>query len=231
MHATHGYSNLEEVPDLEDMVMDLVGNHDNSLIGSDSSNKNNKLHKNDTPAHDFDNNLALDTGGNSPSVQNKKVVTSIRKTEHPILMCTKTGERKINEVSKIIGIDDKAWADEESMANMICFSKMPKQYGITYDNKVEDAFLIHTPEGVVKFERTREGLSRHKLTKEYLAAVAETKKKTRHVSRVTTVAENWGNYHHNYFEQAKKAQKICHIVGAPSGKNFKMTLRCNQMCN
>ena len=121
MHATFEWSNLEKASELEDMVIDLGCNVDDSLAGFDSSPEDDKWHENDTPAHDIDNNLALDTGVLFISTKNKKVVTNVKKVDCPTLICANTGERRIYEVSKKIGMDDKAWADEESKANVNCF--------------------------------------------------------------------------------------------------------------
>ena len=48
---------------------------------------------------------------------------------------------------------------------------------------------------------------------------------------MTTLAENQGIYSHNKFKRAKKTRKLYHVIGAPSIKNFKMTLQNNQIRN
>lgn len=59
-------------------------------------------------ALDFENNVALDTDATFISVKNKNMTANIRKAKHPILLCTNTGEQKIEKVSNIIRMDDKA---------------------------------------------------------------------------------------------------------------------------
>ena len=46
---------------------------------------------------------------------------------------------------------------------------------------------------------------------------------------MNTVAENRGNYSTAQFEQAKKARKLYHILGAPSTQNFKHIIRGNMI--
>lgn len=98
---------------------------------------------------------------------------------------------------------------------------------MTCNNTIEDAFLVYTDNGIVKFTRTKEGMCGFKLSKEHLEAVAL----QQGISAVTTLAENWGNYSHNQFKRAKKARKLCHVMWVPIVKNFKATLQSNQIWN
>ena len=76
---------------------------------------------------------------------------------------------------------DELWLDKESMANVICFTNLADQYHITYDNSVEDNFIIHTENGTVKFFRGKEGLYTYRPPKDYKeAVVAENKKRKGH---------------------------------------------------
>ena len=43
--------------------------------------------------------------------------------------------------------------DNDQLANIFGFSHMGDKHRITYDNAVEDAFIVHTPNGKVKFKR------------------------------------------------------------------------------
>lgn len=82
----------------------------------------------------------------------------------------------MNEILRIAGMNAKAWTDKESMANAVYFSKKSKWYWITYDNAIENIFLIYKTEGVVKFARTKEGLCRCKLPTGYQEIVTESKR-------------------------------------------------------
>ena len=55
--------------------------------------------------------------------------------------------------------------------------------------------------------------------------------KYEHSNVVTTVAENRKGYTNREFEDAKRARKLYHILGAPSTENFKKILRQNLIKN
>ena len=62
------------------------------------------------------------------------------------------------------------------MANIMGFSHMADKYHVTYDSRKEDAFLVHTEHGIIKF--AREGrLYMYEPSEKYLAAVKATSKK------------------------------------------------------
>ena len=66
--------------------------------------------------------------------------------------------------------------DPTHMANIMGFSHMADKYHVTYDSRKEDAFLIHTDQGIIKF--FREGrLYTYEPSKKYLAAVKATKER------------------------------------------------------
>ena len=96
-----------------------------------------------------------------------------------------------------------------------------------HKNTIEDAFLVCAKEEVVKFSRTREGLCRCELQKEHLEAVEEEKKTNSGICTVITLVENYSKHLHGQLKRAKAAQKPYHVMGAPSIRNFKATLRSN----
>ena len=89
-----------------------------------------------------------------------------------------------------------------------------------YDLKNEDAFLVHTDMGVIKFEASPEGLYQYKILEEYKKELQ--KEATSHM--VTMVAKNWHGYTQRHFERAKTARKLYHNVGTPTVENFKVLL-------
>ena len=134
--------------------------------------------------------LALDTRATFLSVKNRKLLSNIKMSDNPITMCTNVGERPLLETGEILGLKDALWLDEESMANFICFANLADQYHITYDNVVEDNFMIDTENGTVKFGRSKDGLYTYRLSDEYKKVVVEENKKRKEISNFTTLAEN-----------------------------------------
>ena len=75
-------------------------------------------------------------------------------------------------------MDHKSWVDKESMANGVAFKSLSHQCRITYDNAIEDAFLVCTDDRIVKFTRTREGLYGYKFSKECLDMIEKLNDRT-----------------------------------------------------
>ena len=115
-------------------------------------------------------------------------------------MVTNAGQKNLYKRGGLIGMNDPPWYNPNSMANVFSYAKMAKQYKITYDNTVEDAFIVHTETGLVKFKRNDEGLYVYKLPDSYKAAVNKHNDKNRnrphglvstHSSRLSQSVTSW----------------------------------------
>ena len=92
---------------------------------------------------------------------------------------------------------------------------------------MENAFLVHQPDKIVKFERMPEGLYAYRVDKDYKKSLTE--KGNSHL--VTTLSENREGYTDRQYDRAKTARKLYHIVGMPTVENFKVLLRMNAIHN
>jgi hypothetical protein len=99
---------------------------------------------------------------------------------------------------------------------------LKKKHRITFDSEKEDAFIVHTDKGNMKFKRNPKGLYTFKVSNNYL-------KMENHL--INTVKENRVGYTQRQFEQAKKAQVLYHIVGTPTIERFKTLLKMNAIRN
>ena len=43
-------------------------------------------------------------------------------------MCTNAGEKKMNKVAEILGMEEECWVNKESMANVVAFNNLSNQY-------------------------------------------------------------------------------------------------------
>jgi len=121
--------------------------------------------------------IILDTGSTIPAtIANPNFITNLKSSKESLRMATNTGTKELNLKGEVFGFGD-AWYDPEFMANIFSFSHMKDKYRITYDSKVDDAFHVHTKDGVVKFGATDEGLYAYKPSKRFLKEVAKTKNK------------------------------------------------------
>ena len=116
---------------------------------------------------------------------------------------------------------------------------MTEKYRITYDSDKEDALIMQTDNGIIKFSRTPEVIYSYKLSAIYLKHVAETKcmspptetSGTQLRNMVSTATENRKDYTQLQFKNSKRARRLYHIVGCPTVENFKHILRQNIIRN
>ena len=174
--------------------------------------------------------IILDTGSTLPATfMNPEMVTGIQKTKFPLVMNTNAGSKVLDKQANVIGFG-KAWFDEDQMANIFGFAGTVDRYKVTYDSSKEDAFSVHTENGVVKFQRNKDGLYTYKPKECYLEEVAERKKNEANYM-VTTVTENKIGYTKRQIADAEKARKLYHNLGCPTIQNFKHILRQNIIQN
>ena len=62
----------------------------------------------------------------------------------------------------------------------------------TYAPSVENAFLVHQPDKIIKFKCTPEGLHTYRVDKDYKTSLME--KGNSHLVTTLTVSENWKGY-------------------------------------
>jgi hypothetical protein len=166
-------------------------------------------------------------------MKNKDLLAGVYQVDKPIKMCTNTGTRLVSERGTLLGMDKDPWLDKDSLANIISFAEMKEQYRITYDSAKTDSFLCHTGNGIVKFDRTTEGLYTATLSDVYKQAVAERNgvPRLKGESLVNTVGENMSHFSAAETTRAKMARKLYHILGGPTPHNYKIILRSNQIKN
>ena len=178
----------------------------------------------------FKNEIILDTGSTLPATfMNPDMVTNIKDSRYPLVMNTNAGSKMLTKQADVRGFG-KAWFDKDQMANIFRFAGTVDRYKVTYDSTKEDAFNVHTKNGIVKFKRNKEGLYTYKPNTSFYNEVAEAKRnETSHM--VTTVTENKVGFTKRQVEDAKRARKLYHTMGCPMVQNFKHLLRQNIIQN
>ena len=86
-------------------------------------------------------------------------------------MQTNAGSTRIDLEGNFFGLGVMYW-DEDLKVNIVRFADLITQYRITYDSEVEDAFYVHTDNGIIKFVRYGK-LYGYKVSEKYLNAVAK----------------------------------------------------------
>ena len=175
--------------------------------------------------------IILDTGSTIPAtIANPDFITNLKTSDELLRMATNAGTKELNLKGEVIGFGD-AWYDPDFMANIFSFSHMKSKYRITYDSKRDDAFHVHTDNGIVKFGVTDEGLYAYKPTKQFLKEVAKTKNKVLKHTFVATVKDNIEGYSKNEVDGARRARKLYHAIGCPTIENLKHIIRMNLIRN
>ena len=82
------------------------------------------------------------------------------------------------------------WYDEGAIANIFSFTELVEKHQITFNLSMENAFLVHQPDKIIKFEHTPEGLYTHRVDKDYKKSLKEKGSS----NLVTTLSENWKGY-------------------------------------
>jgi hypothetical protein len=119
----------------------------------------------------------IDTGSTiGATVTNPQMLTGLKPSKTTLRMQTNAGTKDLNLVGNVTGFGE-AWYDPDMLTNIFSFSKMADKYRVVYDSAQEDAILVHTDDGVIKFSRTPEGLYAYKPSDKYKSQVEVAKVK------------------------------------------------------
>ena len=87
------------------------------------------------------------------------------------------------------------------------------------------ALVTHTPNGINKFEESRDGLHHCKLSKGHEEEVKEQDSKAKkRVSFVKTLEESKRRCTSQEVNRAKEARKFCHDIGTPTLESVKHSM-------
>ena len=178
--------------------------------------------------HDMRDVLMLDSGTTISLFCNPDLVTDVRDSKEVLSLTTNAGLKIIDKEATVNGFGTVHF-DKESIANIFGLQDLVERYQVTMDSKKENAFLVHTTNGIVRFKANGKGLYIYEPTDRYLSEVKE--KKKGETSHLQTVRENRKGFTQREYDRALQARKLMHIVGAPTVDNFKSMLRQNIIVN
>ena len=149
-------------------------------------------------------------------------------------MATNAGQKILSEDAELVGLGTVKY-DKDQIANILGFSHMSDKYRITYDNHKDDAFHVHTKNGIIRFVRDGR-LYTYKPSQQYLDAIAKYENNNNNESSpynnfASTIAANRDGYTDAQFERAKTAWKLYIATGGGGFENFKHYLRQNIIKN
>lgn len=100
------------------------------------------------------------------------------------------------------------------------FSKISKDYQITFDNRINNCFIVHGENNKLKFIRSQKGLYFY-----------DTRKPKNALQMVQTVKENEDAFTKRQVQQARLARQIYTLLGRPSQDDFVKFVRSNSLKN
>ena len=90
---------------------------------------------------------------------NSKLVTNIRKANRKMKVYGTGGALLCEYIADFPGYPHPVWFDRRAMTNIISYAKLADNFWIEYNNRIEDAFILHRKDGtILKFIRSSCGL-------------------------------------------------------------------------
>ena len=86
-------------------------------------------------------------------------------------MRTNAGVKIIDEEGIMPGFTGTMYANDSLMATIFAMRDLIKQYRVTFDSEKEDVFNVHTKDGLMKFEASKEGLYIYKLPEQFMKGI------------------------------------------------------------
>ena len=148
--------------------------------------------------------IILNNGSSLSLFCNPGLVHDIKPSHKRMILAMNAGSKQHSTKATVPGFGE-VWFDPEAIANIFGFAEMRKKHQITYDSDKEDAFLVYTENGIIKFKVTQEGLYEYEVTKEYLKNLQDSKVHQEKSHLVTSVTENMVGYTD---QQPKRAKRV-----------------------
>ena len=174
--------------------------------------------------------IMLDSGTTVSLFCNEDLVNDIRGSKDILNLTTNAGSKLIRKEATVQGFGTVKF-DEDSIANIFGLHDLTSRYRVTFDSAKENAFLVETEDGVVKFEANGRGLYLYQPSNMYLDSVRKDKEEETGESHLQTIRENRKGFNQREYDRALQARRLMHIVGAPTTDNLKSMLRQNVINN
>ena len=178
----------------------------------------------------------MDSGSSVTTVKNKEFVHDIKAMDTPLKLNANAGTTKIKEKATLPGFGEVPFK-HDLMANILALADATDKWRVTMDTDIEDAILVHTDKGVVKFKRTPDRLCAYQPSDSYKKQIKQLqvndeKRERNEISNlVDTVAENRKGYTAREFARAKVARKLYHAFSCHSVPALKNLIRSRLMRN
>eukprot|EP00980_Cylindrotheca_fusiformis_P016550 scaffold4962_cov112-Cylindrotheca_fusiformis.AAC.4 len=140
----------------------------------------------------------LDSATTCSIAANEKLVDNVRFTKDKIELNTNAGSKIIDEVCDVENIGTIRF-NKDGIANILGLCDLKKKYRMTLDTAKDDAFCVHTKDGIIQFSADKSGL----YTFDPRQALKE-----KQSSHVATVQENREGFTDRQYKRALEARKF-----------------------
>ena len=156
--------------------------------------------------------IMLDSGTTISLFCNEDLVTDIRESNELLNLTTNAGSKVIGKEATVCGFGTVRF-DESSIANIFGLQDLTERYRVTMDSAKENAFLVETTNGVIKFEADGRGLYLYQPSDKYIKEVENVKKQENNsnmtgMSGLQTVWENRRGFNQREYKRAVAARKL-----------------------
>lgn len=154
--------------------------------------------------------VLLDSQSTIDVFRSKELLHNVRQSPTRMRIHSNAGTTVTDMVGDYPGYGT-VWYDPKGIANILSMSQMvTKGYGVQYDSKVGNKFIVHDPEGNLygTFVQAAQGLYYQDITGNDA------------VTLVSTVDEIKSKYTNRDYQRAVLARKLQRIIGRPSTRQF-----------
>ena len=180
--------------------------------------------------YDLSNSLLLDSCSSEHLMCNKAMVHNIKQAPKQLDMASNGGnivtthQADMNKAGKV-------WFNQNAIANILSLGKLADKYRITFDSAIENAFNIHTEDGIIKFNKNSANLYEHRPSVIRKSTNVNDNKAITPYNHVQTVEENMKMYTPRQIQQAKAARDLLASLGTPTVRDMKTAITTNAIKN
>jgi hypothetical protein len=161
--------------------------------------------------------IFLDSQSTTDIFSNADFLSNIHESGRSMTIHCNAGSRHVTLVGTLRNYGE-VWYCKYAITNILSLAKVKERYPVKYDSKQGNQFVVVQPHKKLIFKQSPSGLYYHDTA-------------DRAIVMVNTVQKNREGYTQREYDDAKEARRSLSLVGCPSPKDFKNTVRANMIHN
>ena len=171
-----------------------------------------------TTSKDLTDLIVMDSGSSSDLFCKLEWLLKVEQSMTPASLETNAGKITVDKEGTLPDYG-KVMYSPKAMTNILSLAMASDKYRITMDTAIDNAFLVHTPQGIRRFARDANNL--------YTYQPAPQVKQT----HVQTLEENLKFHTPREISRAKAAKRLIEALGSPSVRDLKSLILMNAIAN